>query len=158
MVWKNLVSNATVLGRGKWRMIYKPDSVCSKTGWPFISTHCCQYALAANPKLWEGTLPLARQFPIWLCFRWGLPCLACRQASGALLPHRFTLTLTKVAHGKAVCFLWRFPSSCLGWALPSTIVPEVRTFLTSRRGHPIIRAQAIFKTVCIDKRNARLAF
>src|SRR5688500_2920289 len=26
------------------------------------------------------------------CTRWGLPCLDCRQSSGALLPHRFTLT------------------------------------------------------------------
>jgi hypothetical protein len=30
--------------------------------------------------------------PIWSCSRWGLPCHACYQARGALLPHHFTLT------------------------------------------------------------------
>jgi len=44
------------------------------------------------------------------CTRRGLPCLDCRQPSGALLPHRFTLTvaLTEVC-APAVCFLWHFP-------------------------------------------------
>src|ERR1019366_9565293 len=39
------------------------------------------------------------------CSEWGLPCLASHPASGALLPHRFTLTLLQ-----AVYFLWHFPS------------------------------------------------
>jgi hypothetical protein len=30
--------------------------------------------------------------PIWPCSGWGLPCHACPQARGALLPHPFTLT------------------------------------------------------------------
>src|SRR3989449_8746699 len=30
---------------------------------------------------------------IWPCSDWGLPCHACYQARGGLLPHRFTLTL-----------------------------------------------------------------
>ena len=30
--------------------------------------------------------------PIWSCSGWGLPCHACYQARGALLPHHFTLT------------------------------------------------------------------
>src|SRR5882762_4010237 len=30
---------------------------------------------------------------IWPCSDWGLPCHACCQARGGLLPHRFTLTL-----------------------------------------------------------------
>jgi hypothetical protein len=34
--------------------------------------------------LWGGTA--------CACTRWGLPCLDCHQSSGALLPHRFTLT------------------------------------------------------------------
>src|ERR1700693_217836 len=29
----------------------------------------------------------------WPCSDWGLPCHACCQARGGLLPHRFTLTL-----------------------------------------------------------------
>jgi hypothetical protein len=32
--------------------------------------------------------------PIWSCSRWGLPCHACYQPRGALLPHHFTLTCT----------------------------------------------------------------
>ena len=31
--------------------------------------------------------------PIWSCSRWGLPCRVCYQTRGALLPHRFTLTV-----------------------------------------------------------------
>jgi len=31
--------------------------------------------------------------PIWSCSGWGLPCHACYQPRGALLPHHFTLTL-----------------------------------------------------------------
>ncbi len=31
--------------------------------------------------------------PIWSCSGWGLPCHACYQPCGALLPHHFTLTL-----------------------------------------------------------------
>ena len=30
--------------------------------------------------------------PIWSCSGWGLPCHACCQTRGALLPHHFTLT------------------------------------------------------------------
>ena len=30
--------------------------------------------------------------PIWSCSKWGLPCRACYQPRGALLPHHFTLT------------------------------------------------------------------
>ena len=30
--------------------------------------------------------------PIWSCSGWGLPCHACYQPRGALLPHHFTLT------------------------------------------------------------------
>ena len=29
---------------------------------------------------------------VWPCTRWGLPCPACHQTGGALLPHLFTLT------------------------------------------------------------------
>jgi len=36
---------------------------------------------------------------VWPCTRWGLPCLICRQISGALLPHLFTLTPSLPARG-----------------------------------------------------------
>ncbi len=71
---------------------------------------------------------------IWPCTRWGLPCLDCRQPSGALLPHHFTLTC-QAASGltSAVCFLWRCPAQGSrlprGWALPTTVPCRVRTFL-----------------------------
>ena len=58
-----------------------------------------------------------RGVPIWHCSRWGLPCGACCQPPGGLLPHRFTLTTSGPA---AVSFLWRFPSGCPARALPGT--------------------------------------
>jgi hypothetical protein len=68
-----------------------------------------------------------RATPVWSCFGWGLPCLSRHRESGALLPHRFTLTRTS----RAVCFLWHFPASYLDWPLASTLPCEARTFLSS---------------------------
>src|SRR6185503_11430002 len=48
--------------------------------------------------------------PVWSCFGWGLPCPACHQAGGALLPHRFTLT----------CFHRRFTFCCTVLRVTST--------------------------------------
>src|SRR5579862_1341952 len=66
--------------------------------------------------------------PIWSCSVWGLPCLAHRYASGALLPHLFTLTppILERAHALArmsgaVCSLWHFPSNGLQPILPDVI-------------------------------------
>ncbi len=50
--------------------------------------------------------------PIWLCFRWGLPCHFCYQKRGVLLPHRFTLTHIKNTGGLfsvALSVSLRFP-------------------------------------------------
>jgi hypothetical protein len=64
--------------------------------------------------------------PIRFCSRRGLPCRACCQPRGALLPHPFTLALQMglsrsalleairpamrcFRFWKAVCFLWHFP-------------------------------------------------
>ena len=47
--------------------------------------------------------------PIWSCSGWGLPCHACYQPRGALLPHHFTLTRSPVTGKPAVYFLWHFP-------------------------------------------------
>src|SRR5829696_2009504 len=54
-------------------------------------------------------------------------CLAIpvTRNAGALLPHRFTLTTSRVA----ACFLWHFPASHLGLPLAITLLCEVRTFL-----------------------------
>src|SRR6267378_5143873 len=64
---------------------------------------------------------------IWPCSDWGLPCHACYQARGGLLPHRFTLTLGQ----RAVCFLWPVPSPCGAQALPGSLPSGARTFLSA---------------------------
>ena len=38
----------------------------------------------------RGPAEADRSPPIWACWRWGLPCRACHQTRGALLPHHFT--------------------------------------------------------------------
>lgn len=78
--------------------------------------------MATNRSLWRGShssgTPVARRLvqptrtthvepwwasprvvPIRSCSRWGLPCHACYQPCGGLLPHPFTLTCTKRASG-----------------------------------------------------------
>jgi len=62
--------------------------------------------------------------PIRSCSRWGLPCHPCCQGCGALLPHRFTLTLTPgYPDGQAVCFLWHFPWGRPRRPLTGTVSP-----------------------------------
>ena len=53
--------------------------------------------------------------------------------TGELLPHLFTLTFPIGSRpvGKAVYFLWHFPSRYRDWVLPSTLPCGVRTFLCS---------------------------
>ena len=46
--------------------------------------------------------------PIWPCTTRGFPCLACRQASGGLLPHLFTLTCESAFRRR----LAGFPAQC----------------------------------------------
>ncbi len=60
--------------------------------------------------------------PIRSCSRWGLPCQPCRQGRGALLPHRFTLTIRACA-GMAVCFLWHCPWGRPRRPLAGTVLP-----------------------------------
>jgi len=73
-------------------------------------------------------------------------CLATpvTRNAGALLPHRFTLTTTRVA----VCFLWHFPASYLGLPLAITLLCEVRTFLEPPHDGPrppgqLVRANTV---------------
>ena len=67
--------------------------------------------------------------PIWSCSGWGLPCHACCQARGALLPHHFTLTRALPKQLRAVYFLWHFPWTCALQELPGTLPCGARTFL-----------------------------
>ena len=52
---------------------------------------------------------------IWSCSEWGLPSPGVTIGTGALLPHRFTLTKHPARRSPvpcmdlAVCFLWHFP-------------------------------------------------
>lgn len=72
-----------------------------------------------------------RLSPSWSCSGWGLPCHSSHLECGGLLHRRFTLTPCG-----AVCFLWHFPAGHPGWALPTTLLCGVRTFLDLRRDHP----------------------
>ena len=56
---------------------------------------------------------------IWPCSRRGLPCRACCQPRGALLPHHFTLT--RPGTGRAVYFLLHFPSARAAQELPGAL-------------------------------------
>ncbi len=67
--------------------------------------------------------------PIWSCSGWGLPCHACYQTRGALLPHHFTLTCAMQRWPSAVCFLRHFPSAHAAQGLPGTLPSGARTFL-----------------------------
>jgi hypothetical protein len=61
-------------------------------------------------------LKAPRVAPIRFCSRRGLPCRRRCRPRGALLPHPFTLAVTRLslaARDPAVCFLWRFP-----WGFP----------------------------------------
>src|SRR4051812_40973315 len=64
-------------------------------------------------------------------------CLATTVArrAGGLLHHRFTLTS---GGPEAVCSLWHFPASHLGWLLATTLPCGARTFLggSPQRGRP----------------------
>jgi len=51
-----------------------------------------------GPRLW---------IPIWSCSEWGLPCHACYQPRGALLPHHFTLTGSELLRRYIFCGTFR---------------------------------------------------
>ena len=72
-------------------------------------------------------LPFARRHcvPIWSCSRWGLPCRPCCQWRGALLPHRFTLTIKKWRF----VFCGTFPEVALAGRYPASWFRGARTFL-----------------------------
>ena len=65
-------------------------------------------------------------------------CLATTvtRRAGGLLHHRFTLTAGKP---EAVCFLWHFPASHLGWPLATTLPCGARTFLGGVTSHAVAR-------------------
>ena len=88
-----------------------------------------------------------KSLPIWSCSVWGLPCRACYQSRGALLPHLFTLTSARFRSRRryVLCCTGRpdglnHPSRTLSGTLPC----GVRTFLP--RSTPLrTRAAAIIR-------------
>src|ERR1700724_745436 len=79
----------------------------------------------ARTRFWRNSLP------IWSCSVWGLPCPAHYCASGALLPHLFTLTLASRPRRYVLCCTCRLtglnpPSRTLS----GTLLYGVRTFLS----------------------------
>jgi hypothetical protein len=73
-----------------------------------------------------------KSLPIWSCSVWGLPCRACYQSRGALLPHLFTLTSPRLRSVRRYVFCCtgrpdglNHPSRTLSGTLPC----GVRTFL-----------------------------
>ena len=94
-----------------------------------LSPTSSHHASAAGRK-WE-------RLPIWSCSEWGLPSPGVTIGTGALLPHRFTLTKhgarwsSVPCMGLAVCFLWHFPWGRPHWTLSSTLLCGARTFLPS---------------------------
>src|SRR4029077_12731365 len=77
----------------------------------------------------------ALHLPIWPCSAWGLPCpLRCRRG-GALLPHRFTLTVRsrKGTEGRFL-FCGTFLRVAATGCYPACCPFGVRTFLPGRPG------------------------
>ncbi len=61
------------------------------TKWrPFLWDQRCRWPRTPYPEV--QTVRAAPFLPIWAFSQWGLPCHACHQPRGALLPHPFTLT------------------------------------------------------------------
>jgi len=77
-------------------MACKPDSVQEAKA-P-VDDHSSGPTIARRIKLPTRTSGLKkpwrerREVPIWHCSGWGLPCGACCQPPGGLLPHLFTVT------------------------------------------------------------------
>ena len=123
----------------------KPGSVgCNAPGRSFLWGCGHPHPLAAYPRRLDRGGHLSP--PIWPCSDWGLPCRACRQTRGGLLPHLFTLTCDTL---QAVCFLWHFPSRCRAQALPGSLPNGARTFLEAYRCPATIRPASLQK----DNRN-----
>ena len=79
----------------RWRQGHKPSSVYPPEGGQMvISLGWLSPATSTRPTR-SSNDPGRVSLPIWPCSDWGLPCHACCQTRGGLLPHRFTLTPTR---------------------------------------------------------------
>ncbi len=88
----------------------------------------------------------AESLPIWSCSVWGLPCRACYQSRGALLPHLFTLTPPRLRSVRRYVFCCtgrpdalKHPSRTLSGTLPCgvrTFLPRSTACAASGSDHP----------------------
>ena len=67
-----------------------------------------------------NNLSLRNVIPIWSCSRWGLPCHACYQPRGALLPHHFTLTIMAFTEVCAPSWRYNFCGTFPKWVSRTT--------------------------------------
>ena len=78
----------------------------------------------------------AMRFPIWPCFRWGLPCRPCYHVRGELLPRRFTLAVPGFPGlGRSIlCCTFRHLrlAAYSARSLTGILLCEARTFLPAR--------------------------
>lgn len=74
---------------------------------------------------------LCRRAPSWSCSRWGLPSHPRHRGCWWSLAPPFH-PYPRRRGGWAVCFLWHCPAGHPGWALPTTVLFGVRTFLDAR--------------------------
>ncbi len=109
--------------------VCKPGSVHVLQRWTAIPLgRALRRASRDQPGRRNGNVPasMCRHMkpaaPIRSCSRWGLPCQPCHQGRGALLPHRFTLTL-RAKTPRAVCFLWHYPWGRPRRPLAGTVFP-----------------------------------
>jgi len=81
----------------------------------------------------------------WPCSGWGLPSHPSRLGCWwSLTPPFHPYPHSDESEPLAVCSLWHFPASCLGWVLPTTLPGGVRTFL----GTSWVRRNAVARPAC----------
>ena len=108
----------------------KPDSVVPEDRRSSICDRCCQRPGATYPVTRASSPRASPQVladPSWSCFRWGLPSHPGHPGCWwSLTPPFHPYPAPRCG---AVCFLWHCPAGHPGWALPTTVLCGVRTFL-----------------------------
>jgi hypothetical protein len=131
---------------------YKPDLVPPAEAGrrPFLWEPCRHGPQTPYPEV--ITARTAPFLPTWAFSRWGLPCHACHQARGALLPHPFTLTGDRSRLGGLL-------SAALSLGLPPVVVNHHRVLWSPdfpRRGlGPAAAARATLPEHSSDARLRR---
>ena len=111
------------------RMVSRPVSGVLSTFFRRMGGHPSQRSTSGVPLLRRR----AGRLPCLILLRVGFtePPVITHDA-GALLPHRFTLTCTRLPEPSAVCSLWHFPARHRDSHFVSTLPCGAPTFLTAR--------------------------